>query len=210
MSNQKEFFTGPGRNQWHDRNQSYFPDANREELKSFSKFLKPGQKVLEIGCAAGYHAPFFEKALTTYYGIDVADKSIAAARTQHPQSHFQVASSDELPFSNHYFDFLFFGFCLYVVDRNQLEKTISEADRVLKPGGYLAIYDFDPDKPITKKHRDDPGIYVYKMDYSRLFLAQAHYSLIDKKVYKVDPRDPDDAINDPDRRAAVTILKKAD
>ena len=108
------------------------------------------------------------------------------------------------------FDLVIFGFCLYLIDRNLLFKSISEADRVLRDGGYLAIEDFDPSKIMMNKYKHCKGINSYKTNYSKIFLASEHYALMHKHSYSEgNASDPnlnfDKKINN---RASLSLLYK--
>ena len=62
-------------------------------------------------------------------------------------------------------------------------KTVSEADRVLKDGGYLAVIDFDTPVPYKRDNVHNPDAWTYKMQYINLFLANPQYCLADKRSF---------------------------
>jgi SAM-dependent methyltransferase len=57
---------------------------------------------------------------------------------------------------------------LYAIDRDLLDKVITEANRVLKCGGKLAILDFDHPAKI-KQNIHNPLLRTYKDLYGRFF-----------------------------------------
>ena len=61
-------------------------------------------------------------------------------------------------FDNQYFNVVILGFCLYMVDRELLFKTISEVDRTLKQGGYLVIADCETPFPVKLKYEHVEGL----------------------------------------------------
>lgn len=87
-------------------------------------------------------------------------------------------------FGDEKFDLIFFGFCLYVEDRDAIPFIVAYANRHLNDGGCIAIYDFNPDHPekVPYKHRD--GVFTYKMDYAALWLANPAYRLVNKTIIK--------------------------
>ena len=87
-------------------------------------------------------------------------------------------TSDELPYKDLKFDVVILGFCMFWVDRKYLMKTVSEADRVLKEGGYLVIVDFDTFIPYKKDNVHNPDAWTYKMQYINLFLSNPQYCLV--------------------------------
>lgn len=107
--------------------------------------VKPGQKVLDIGCGSGYIANTIQEHTgAKIHGINVSPEQIATARANAERSgklgkllDFQVASmNDPLPFEDGSFDAVYVmqAIC-YVHDPNSLMK---EVRRVLKPGGIFS------------------------------------------------------------------------
>ena len=89
---------------------------------------------------------------------------------------FQNGTADELSFPDSFFDFVYFGFCLYAIDRDLLDKVITEANRVLKCGGKLAILDFDHPAKI-KQNIHNPLLRTYKDLYGRFFMNLGYESV---------------------------------
>jgi len=122
--------------------------------------VKPGQKVLDIGCGSGYIADTVQAHTGAYvYGINVSPEQIATARGHAEKSgklgkllDFQVSSmNDPLPFEDNSFDAVYVmqAIC-YVHDPVLLMK---EVRRVLKPGGIfsdLSIVSLDSYNPENK------------------------------------------------------------
>lgn len=80
------------------------------------------------------------------YGVDIAEKmleigqrKIAAIRSN-AKIHLLQASAARLPFEEHYFDVVSIAFGI----RNftEIEKSLQEIKRILKPGGELFILEF--------------------------------------------------------------------
>jgi SAM-dependent methyltransferase len=89
-------------------------------------------------------------------------------------SKVQQGTADILPFKDHYFDIIIFGFCLYLCDREDLFRIASEADRVLgEPGWLLILYFFSP-FPKKNVYHFCKGVQSYKMDYRTLFTWHPH------------------------------------
>lgn len=74
-----------------------------------------------------------------------------------------------------------FGFSLFWVDRKYLFKSVSEADRILKNGGFLFITDFDTVNPYKRINIHNKDTYTYKMNYSNIILSNPQYCLVEKK-----------------------------
>ncbi|MEP7311089.1 MAG: class I SAM-dependent methyltransferase [Pseudomonadota bacterium] len=137
--------------------------------------------VLEIGAAEGANLALLQSlADIEAHGIEPSAHAVEAGSLLHPSIHLRTGTADELPYERASFDVVWFGFCLYLVDRDLLFRAVAEADRVLRSGGLLVIVDFDPDGPSRRHYHHRPGIWSYKMDHSRLFLANPAYRLVDK------------------------------
>lgn len=177
-----------------------------EHLLFISKYIKKEHKVLEIGCSTGINLERL-RILTGCkgFGIDPSRDAIDQGKAFFPELLLEIGAADHLSFSSGYFDFVLFGFCLYVVDRSLLPKIVSEADRVVKDKAFLAITDFDSTVPTKRAYQHVPGIFSYKMDYFRLFTAYPHYNLAGKISYS---HASSDYADDPNERVATTVLYK--
>jgi SAM-dependent methyltransferase len=172
----------------------------------YSKYIKSGYRVLEIGCSSGESlARLCSLSDSICFGIDPSEKAIGGGRKSYPNLQLFVGTADELPFDDYYFDFVLFGFCLYLIDRHLLPRAVAEADRVLKERAYLGITDFDCKVPIIKPYKHRPGINSYKQDYSLLFTAFPQYTMVDKVSFS---HSGDRFVDDPNERLAAVLLYK--
>jgi len=94
-----------------------------------------GMRLLDMGCGEGYYSrkiAFYcnHSEEIALHGIDIARFAIAAAAKKQPNARFIVASSNRLPYTDQYFDFVLRVFA--PSDDNELK-------RVLKSSGYLLI-----------------------------------------------------------------------
>jgi ubiquinone/menaquinone biosynthesis C-methylase UbiE len=179
--NQKEIFLVQEGNNYFRRNQSAMRiDAVPGHWEFFARYIKEGSKLLEIGCSSGQKLNFLSKFKCECYGIDPSGEAINYGKERYKSLNLSIGTADNLCFEDEMFDFVIFGFCLYLVDRKLLSRVVSETDRVIKNKGFLGIVDFDSKYPKTRKYRHFNGLYSYKMDYSQLFLIYPHYSLVEK------------------------------
>lgn len=112
--------------------------------------LKPGARVLDVGCGTGYAVRYLgqlddvEKAC----GIDISAGMVEAAQEQVSPDlvdkiQFVEASSDDIPFPDDEFD--------HVICTNSFHhypdpvKALKEMQRVLKSGGQIVIFENAPD-----------------------------------------------------------------
>ena len=200
ITNQKDIFIKSEGDKWFDRN----VDSNKInsiDTLIAKKYVQKGDRVLEIGCADGTKL----NLLGGGFGIDPSEKAIKEGATKYPDLNLSVGTSDNLFFQANFFDIVIFGFCLYLVDRNLIFRTLAEADRVLKNNGFLIITDFDSPLNVKKKYHHLDGIFTYKQQYEKLFLSSPIYTLVEKKSYS---HYGFDFHPDIDERVATTVLHK--
>lgn len=209
--NQKDVFVSAGEaDAYFRRNKGKYtgavsPEWTRE-LELYSRYLTRDSRVLEIGCANGLKLAALREATgCAGAGIDPSPDAIADGRQRFPDLDLRVGTADDIPFDDGAFDFVLFGFCLYLVDRALLPRTCAAADRVLVDGGFLGITDFFPAAPVVREYAHRPGVFSYKMDYSAPFLAFRSYTLVEQVGYS--HAGPEFA-RDPDDRIASLVLHK--
>jgi SAM-dependent methyltransferase len=133
-------------------------------------------RVLEVGCADGWRLNLIRER----FGCDIEGIDPGSVDRE-------PGTADDLSrFQTGKFNVVIYGFCLYLCDREDLSKIVSEGDRVLEDGGFLIIYDFHPDQPHKRKYKHREGIFSYKMDYSQLWLANPAYKTYRRYLYGMD------------------------
>jgi len=96
-----------------------------------------GTHVLDLACGAGYLAAAAVERGASAIGLDFSAAQVALARQHYPQLRFEQGDALSLPFPDHSFDAVVSGFGMcHVADP---QAALSEAFRVLKPGGRLAF-----------------------------------------------------------------------
>mgnify|MGYP000352322874 CR=1 FL=1 len=96
------------------------------------------KRILDIGCGIGIYSEKFFKEGAEVYGIDIDPENIEKAKKIFPGIHFEIAQAEKLPFKDNFFDVVFLHEVLEHVEDDK--KAISEALRVLKPGGKIIIF----------------------------------------------------------------------
>lgn len=210
---QKEIFLNGEADNYLKRNKDYYQkEENFVEVsnlyKVYGKYIDPAMKVLEIGCCNGINLNYYKQTIgCDCYGIDLSEKAIKMGLEQYQGIKLTVGSADDLEFSDGYFDVVIFGACLCWVDRSLLAKVVSEADRVLKDGGFLGVSDFDVKIPQKRMYKHCDNVYTYKCDYVSIFTAFPQYTVVEKlnKTF-VDSKYP--FIIDTNERFSSSILFK--
>lgn len=137
-------------------------------------------KVLEIGSSDGRKLEAICDSMGSQ-GVGV-DPSLLAV--EEGNARFELAKkplklirgvANNLGLAAQEFDLVILGFFLYLEDRANLLFSLAEADRVLRPGGFLAVWDFNPGTPGSKDYSHQSGIRTYKNYYPGFFTALSHY-----------------------------------
>jgi ubiquinone/menaquinone biosynthesis C-methylase UbiE len=102
-----------------------------------------GARVLEVGCGTGIITAELAElpGVAEVTGVDPSPSFVGRARRRAPSLQFQVADGRSLPFADQTFHGVVFATTLCHIPGP--ERALAEAHRVLRPGGYLLIYDGD-------------------------------------------------------------------
>lgn len=127
----------------------------------FGKFLKTGDKVLDLGCGNGRFYESFLKNGAFYTGVDNSQKLLDIAKKNYSEGEFILASALNLPFSDESFDAVYGIAILHHIPSAELRKKfMEEAKRVLKKGGYLVLTVWDlKDKQEQEKKKERFNIF---------------------------------------------------
>jgi arsenite methyltransferase len=124
---------------------------------------QPGERILDLGCGSGTHCRIIAWLVIPggrVVGVDAEPDAIAVAErlsseTNHQALTFQVADAHHLPFDDETFDA---AICISVLAFCQDPlRVLSEARRVLRPGGRLLLVNSDEDTRIYNSHDRELG-----------------------------------------------------
>ena len=152
-----------------------------------------GCRFLDVWCGTGFAVRYTASKLRdegTFYGVDVAQGMIEIARrasSGHQNVQFEVASAEQLPFPDDYFDVIVCtnSFHHYL---NPLAALV-EMQRVLRPGGQVLIMDVTADnrfivwvdRKVEKKEAEHVKFYS-SAEYRAMF-AQASLTDVKRKTF---------------------------
>jgi len=128
---------------------------NFDNLK---KYLTPIQDpfVLDLACGTGRLLGKLSKLTTNIYGLDQSEGVLSIARHKYPKVDFAHGEVTNLPYDDDLFDVVVVNGSLHHFFA--LDETLLEINRVLKPGGLLAILG-EPNKKYYKLY--NPFFYIW-------------------------------------------------
>lgn len=110
------------------------------EFVFFKKYLSEEDRVLDAGCGNGRLYEFLKNSNIAYTGIDSSEELINIAKKSFPDANFLLGDILTLPFSDNKFNVIFCIAALHhLPGKNLREQVIKEFNRVLVPGGYLIM-----------------------------------------------------------------------
>jgi ubiquinone/menaquinone biosynthesis C-methylase UbiE len=140
--------------------------ASSERFEEAVKFIKEGDKFIDLGCGVATPARLLKKnnVKTEVWGVDISDVVIEQNKGDIPEGKWQqgyVGSLDFLP--KNYFDVVFSGEVIEHLD--DPADLFREAYSILKDGGKLIIT-----TPIEDKIRSEEHVWSFdKEDMIKLF-----------------------------------------
>ena len=210
MEKNKKYFEDGEADEWFRRNQKGLESKPTDKvIDMLTDWLEPFQtelsNILEIGCGSGHRLNQMSKNLMVNgYGVEPSSQAVTYIDNQFPSLQAKVGFGDDVPFKEK-FDLVHLGFFLYLVDREFYLRCISEADRLVKPGGFLSIIDFDTPFPYSNDNSHQSGVYSHKKNNSDVFVASGLYSVINKFHFSHSNFFFDKDINE---RVSLTLLYK--
>lgn len=164
-------------------------------------------RILEIGCSTGAQLNQIVQAFGAQgWGIEPSQKAVDEGTIAFPNLHLRQGTAELLPYEDEYFDLVLFGGCLYLCDPADYFAIAYHADRVLAPGGVLAVFDFTTNLPHSNAYRHGDGLRAFKMDFSNMFRWHPRYRFLSRTYYEnTEPF----TLDANDQQAVDILLKSA-
>jgi 2-polyprenyl-3-methyl-5-hydroxy-6-metoxy-1,4-benzoquinol methylase len=113
---------------------------NRDVVKPFSRLVRAGGRVLDVGCGAGI--PVGQHLVASGFsvtGIDISQSMLEIASRRLPQANFVKMDMRHLAFGEGQFDGVVACYSLIHVPMELHRDVIFDFERVLTPGGALLL-----------------------------------------------------------------------
>ncbi|MFF3787989.1 methyltransferase domain-containing protein [Streptomyces sp. NPDC001933] len=120
------------------------PGANELRAQSYALLgAGPGISAVDVGCGTGRAVSELTERGVKAMGVDPSERMIAVARGRWPEADFRIAGAYELPLADASVD----GYRAEKVfhELAEPERALTEARRVLRPGGRIVLLGQDWD-----------------------------------------------------------------
>ncbi len=117
-------------------------------LDYFSHLLKPGMRMLDLGCNVSKWSPMFVRLGLIYEGLDPCGIAIDIARERYPKNTYYLMRGQDMEFEER-FDFIFTNTVLQHTNLETKKEMIPRILRALKKGGLFVIQETTHAKTTT-------------------------------------------------------------
>jgi SAM-dependent methyltransferase len=119
------------------KGRTYFHPLVVERIRSFLSPARPLERAIDVGCGTGLSTIALKEIAANVVGVDMSHEMIALAERD-VRILYAVADAARLPFKRDEFDLMTLSSAFHWLERSAFLK---EAGRVLRPKGWLVVYD---------------------------------------------------------------------
>lgn len=112
---------------------------DREVLRRFSREIGNGRPVWDLGCGPGQTAKYLKDLGVAISGMDLSEKMLDEAVTRCPGIPFRKGNLLDLEFENDSVAGVVSFYAIIHFTKEQVETTVREVFRVLRPGGLFLL-----------------------------------------------------------------------
>jgi cyclopropane fatty-acyl-phospholipid synthase-like methyltransferase len=138
--------------------------------------LKPGARVLDIGCGPGVAVPYFPN--TEYVGFDISAEYIESARRRFPASTFVSERISAYTLSPHSFDLVLALGVVHHLEDAEAFQLFRIAHQALKPGCKLVTSD-----PVFTDSQSTLARYFVSLDRGEFVRTESGYKGIASEIF---------------------------
>jgi len=120
--------------------QSRLGTEDKDELERLKALIKPGSRILDVGCAAGRDTRILKDMGFEVVGSDLAERLLHIAEQTNPDIEFVLADMRKLPFVDESFDAIWASVVLHHAAKDEMLVVLQEFRRVLTMKGVLYIH----------------------------------------------------------------------
>jgi SAM-dependent methyltransferase len=131
------FFSYKSAAERYPKGRPYFHPLVVERIKTFLSLTGLTEHALDVGCGTGLSSVALKEIAASVVGADVSQEMIALAEKD-DRVVYAVADAVRLPFREEVFDLATLSSAFHWLDRREF---LREAARVLRPRGWLVVYD---------------------------------------------------------------------
>lgn len=122
-----------------------------------TKHLSPASKVLNLACAVGLDAYWFQQQGHDVTGVDIAPRMVEHAEARVPDAEFRTGDFLTMDFEDESFDAAFAWAFIHLFPGEQADHVMRKLHRLLKVGGHVLLS--------TTKSTDPSEGWLAKGDY---------------------------------------------
>lgn len=119
-----------------ERYARFRPDFHAAAIREIVRFTGPVGEAIDVACGTGQSTRALAAIARTVEGIDASAEMLSAARA-HPHVAYRQGSAERLPVGDARVDLVNVALGFHWLDQ---PVFLREAARVLKPGGWLTVY----------------------------------------------------------------------
>jgi len=114
--------------------------ADSKSINKLTKLIPDGSKILDISIGDGANSEYFIEQGFEVYGTDISKLAIDTIKEEYPDyTWVEHDTLESFPFPDNFFNLIFARLALHYFERNDIERILSDINRMLKNNGYFYI-----------------------------------------------------------------------